>query len=242
MIEARRGTLTTFVLVTVCLLQCFALAEPKQEGVRRMLGAIPLMVADNCTQGETQNCTVEGGSGTQTCAGNNTFGACVATSCDDGYVLANGTCESTACTPGDTEACTVADGTGEQTCSNNGTMGPCLATSCDDGYTLQNGACVAIPCTPGDTQNCTVENGSGNQTCSDDGEWEACEATSCDEDYELEDGACTEEDDDVIPYVNLVMLIMLVVLLAVICVAGIVAYVYFAKKERALMKEDMLLA
>lgn len=190
----RRGTLTAFVLVTVCLLQGFALAEPKADGVRSMLGSIPLMMAVNCTEGETQACAVEGGTGEQACLTNGTFGACVATSCDDGYVLVN------------------------------------------------NSTCEAEQCTPGTLQNCTVENGSGNQTCSDEGQWESCEAVSCDEDYSLEDGECTAEEDDVIPYVNLVMLIMLVVLLAVICVAGIVAYLYFAKKERALMKEDMLLA
>lgn len=107
---------------------------------------------------------------------------------------------------------------------------------------MNNSTCEVEECTPGAVQNCAVENGSGNQTCSDEGQWEACEAFSCDEDYTLEDGECTEETDDVIPYVNLVMLIMLLVLLAIICVAGIAAYAYFARRERALMKEDMLLA
>ncbi|MGE0528758.1 MAG: hypothetical protein AB7P49_16955 [Bdellovibrionales bacterium] len=111
-------------------------------------------VANVCTPGASQSCTINNGSGTQTCNSSGTqWGACgYLTACNSGYNLQNGTCVANVCTPGASQSCTINNGTGTQTCNSAGSQwGACgNLTACNSGYELKNGACVVqSPCGEG---------------------------------------------------------------------------------------------
>ena len=124
-------------------------------------------VAQFCTPNQpsvSQSCTVTNGSGSQTkkCNAQRTgfdLGPCIASQCNSGFTLSNGTCVAQICTPNQpsvSQSCTVTNGSGSQTkkCNAQRTgfeLGPCIASQCNAGFTLSNGTCSVLngkSCTP----------------------------------------------------------------------------------------------
>lgn len=97
-----------------------------------------------CQPNLTTSCSVNGGSGTQTCNGSGTgYGACAVTSCNSGYYLSGNTCQVQVCSPGSTAPCAVTNGAGVKSCDNIGSsFGACAVASCNSGYHQVGNSCV----------------------------------------------------------------------------------------------------
>jgi len=155
--------------------------------------------SDVCAAGDAKACALEHGFGSRTCAvpasgGAPVYGACVASSCDAGYVLGLGRCVSATCSPGEVFSCAVPNGTGSRTCTTNSTWGSCVVSRCDANSSLQNGVCVLKSCTAGTQQSCSENHGRGTQTCLTSGAaFGACQLSVCDSGYSLLSGACVPQ-------------------------------------------------
>jgi len=91
----------------------------------------------------TRPCNVANGMGQQSSSDRYNWSTCVATTCNNGYTLSNGSCVANADYSYTIRGCGVQNGRGQQSSSDGGaSWGICRATVCDYGYFVSNGACV----------------------------------------------------------------------------------------------------
>lgn len=140
----------------------------------------PTASASTAVQPPTRACQVTGGVGQQTLV-NDQYGACVVTSCNTGWSLAQNSCVPTV------QGCLVANGNGQQTFSN-GNYGACTATSCSTGYTLYQNSCYPS------YQSCPIPNGTGVQPFSN-GSYGTCTPVTCKPGYVVYKNQCEPSID-----------------------------------------------
>lgn len=155
----------------------------------------------------TQSCVIEGGTGIQYWA-SNSFGACLARTCDTtrGFRRDGNRCVPICVTDEvfyenschkRTQACSITHGSGQQVWMGS-SYGSCLPVACQPGYQISGSACTSI-CTDNqsfyngichvNTQSCPVANGSGQQTWAGT-DYGPCLVTSCSEGFITSGTAC----------------------------------------------------
>lgn len=123
-------------------------------------GAWVCMNADDlisdALDGSTAACPVANGTGEKTWDGaTKTWGPCIVTACDPGYVEHNN-----ACIP-EVIPCAVDHGSGTSTWNGSG-YGQCVANSCESGYQIENGQCVKDAVQVGACYRVTCQSRRGN--------------------------------------------------------------------------------
>lgn len=169
-------------------------------------------LVNNVCVSNTRACSVTGGTGAQTWNGS-TWGACISTSCNTGFVLAGGRCMPISCGSGQhlntatntciasTRSCSITGGTGTQSW-NGSAWSSCVATSCNTGRVLRNGVCETVPtCNSGHHVNtatntcissirsCTMVGGTGRETWNGSA-WGICRPESCNAGYVRDGNTC----------------------------------------------------
>ncbi|MBI5489781.1 MAG: putative metal-binding motif-containing protein [Deltaproteobacteria bacterium] len=157
-----------------------------------------------CVTGSAQACTVGSCSGSQTCSGSCSWGACTVSSgevCNGVDDNCNGLAdEGFTCIFGGTQACWVGSCPGTQSCGAGCNWGSCSVTAgevcngVDDncnGDTDEGFTCIA-----GRTQACSVGSCSGTQTCSGSCSWGACTVTASETCNGIDDN-CNGATDEV---------------------------------------------
>ncbi len=172
---------------------------------------------NNVCVSNIRSCPIANGTGQQIWQNNMWSSQCAINSCNNGYVLTNGSCLVATTTPtcsstqhlennvcvSNTRSCLVTDGTGQQTWQNN-MWSNCAVNSCNNGYVLTNGSCLVATTTPtcsstqhlennvcvSNTRSCPVQNGSGQQTWINNMWSTTCSAVTCNMGFALLGGAC----------------------------------------------------
>ncbi len=115
----------------------------------------------------------------------NSNGVCVATACNDGYILKDGKCEERTkvdCS-GDLVGVAEAYATIE-----NGTLGSCVITTCKDHYNLDGNKCVP------ETRGCLDNNGDQGVKTWNGSNWGDCVISQCRTGYKNINNQCLKEE------------------------------------------------
>ncbi|MBI5500229.1 MAG: putative metal-binding motif-containing protein [Deltaproteobacteria bacterium] len=157
-----------------------------------------------CVPGSAQACTVGACSGSQTCSGSCTWGACTVSGaevCNGVDDNCNGLSdEGYSCVLGATQPCWVGSCPGTQSCGAGCSWGACNVTAtevCNGADDNCNGSTdEGFSCIAGRTQSCTVGSCSGTQTCSFSCAWGSCTVTASESCNGIDDN-CNGATDEV---------------------------------------------
>jgi hypothetical protein len=144
-----------------------------------------------------------------------TYGACVASSCQSGYLLQNNSCVPQTCAPsaslGDIDCAGEipfsAVALKSRACNSAGDgyrYGACAVSTCQSGYLRTGNSCAPQACVPGAATasvSCTAEipfsaSATKSKTCNsigDDFDYGPCSLAACQSGYVMQSGACVPQ-------------------------------------------------